>query len=58
LKQAQEWQTVLESAQPEGQNAYDGTSYPLSKLIITEARQFRGEARGRDFTQRILKDFR
>ena len=37
LKQAQEWQTVLELAQPKRQDAHDAPSCPLSKFIITEA---------------------
>jgi len=39
LKQAQEWQTVLELAQPQPQNAHDAPSCPLSKFITTEASQ-------------------
>ena len=37
LKQAQEWQTVLELAQPKRQGARDAPSCPLSEFIITEA---------------------
>jgi len=37
LKQAQEWQTVLELAQPKRQDAHDAPSCPLSKFITTEA---------------------
>ena len=37
LKQAQEWQTVLELAQPKRQNAHDALSCPLSNT--TEASQ-------------------
>ena len=37
LKQAQEWQTVLELAQPKRQDAHDAPSCPLSKFTITEA---------------------
>ena len=39
LKQAQEWQTVLELAQPKRQDAHDSPSCPLSKFTNTEARQ-------------------
>jgi len=39
LKQAQEWQTVLELTQPKRQDAHDAPSCPLSKFITTEARQ-------------------
>jgi len=39
LKRAQEWQTVLELAQPKRQDAHDAPSYPLSKFITTEASQ-------------------
>jgi len=39
LKQAQEWQTVLELAQPKRQNAQDAPSCPLLKFITTEASQ-------------------
>jgi len=39
LKQAQEWQTVLELAQPKRQDADDAPSCPLSKFITTEASQ-------------------
>jgi len=39
LKQAQEWQTVLELAQPKRQDAHDGASCPILKFIITEASQ-------------------
>jgi len=38
-KQAQEWQTVLELAQPKRQDAHDAPSCPLSKFITTEASQ-------------------
>jgi len=41
LKQAQQWQTVLELAQPKRQNAHDAPSCPLSKFITTEAIQGR-----------------
>jgi len=37
LKQAQEWQTVLELAQPQRQDALDAPSCPLLKFITTEA---------------------
>ena len=37
LKQAREWQTVLELAQPQRQDAHDAPSCPLSKFISTEA---------------------
>jgi len=39
LKQAQEWQTVLELAQPKCQDAHDVPSCPLSKFITTKAIQ-------------------
>jgi len=41
LKQAQEWQMVLELSQPKRQNAHDAPSCPLSKFITvtTEASQ-------------------
>ena len=39
LKQAQEWQTVLELAQPKCQDAHDAPSCPLAKFITTEASQ-------------------
>ena len=37
MKQAQEWQTVLEWAQPKRRDAHDAPSCPLSKFITTEA---------------------
>ena len=37
LKQAQEWQTVLELAQSKCQDAHDAPSSPLLKFITTEA---------------------
>ena len=37
LKQAKEWKTVLELAQPKRQNAHDAPSCPLLKFITTEA---------------------
>jgi len=39
LKQAQEWQTVLELAQPKRQDAHDAPSCPFLKFITTEASQ-------------------
>jgi len=39
LKQAQEWQMVLELAQPKRQDADDAPSCPLIKFITTEASQ-------------------
>ena len=39
LKQAQEWQTVLELAQPKRKDAHDAPSCPLSKFITTEESQ-------------------
>jgi len=39
LKQAQEWQTVLELAQSKRQDAHDAPSCPLLKFITTEAGQ-------------------
>jgi len=39
MKQAQEWQTVLELAQPKRQDTHDAPSCPLSKFITTEASQ-------------------
>jgi len=39
LKQAQEWQTVLEFAQPKRQDAHDAPSCPLSKFITTQVSQ-------------------
>jgi len=39
LKQAQEWQTVLEFAQSKRQDAHDAPSCSLLKFIITEASQ-------------------
>jgi len=39
MKQAQEWQTVLELAQPKRQDAHDAPSCPLLKFITTEASQ-------------------
>jgi len=39
LKQAQEWQTVLELAQPKRQDADDDPSCPLLKFITTEVSQ-------------------
>jgi len=39
LKQAQEWQTVLELAQPKRQDTHNAPSCPLSKFITTEASQ-------------------
>ena len=39
LKQAQEWQTVLELAQSKLQDAHDAPSCPLLKFITTEASQ-------------------
>jgi len=39
LKQAQEWQTVLELAQSKRQDDHDATSCPFLKFITTEASQ-------------------
>jgi len=39
LKQAQDWQTVLELVQPKRQDAHDAHSCPLLKFITTEASQ-------------------
>ena len=39
MKQAQEWQMVLELAQPKRQDAHDASSCPLLKFITAEARQ-------------------
>jgi len=39
-KQAQEWQTVLELAQPKRQDADDDPSCPLLKFITTQASQW------------------
>jgi len=39
LKQAQEWQTVLELVQPKRQDAHDAPLCPFSKFITTEASQ-------------------
>jgi len=39
LKQAQEWQTVLEFVQSKRQDAHDAPSCPLLKFITTEASQ-------------------
>jgi len=39
LKQAQEWQRVLELVQPKRQDAHDASTCPLSKFITTEAIQ-------------------
>ena len=39
LKQAQEWQTVLELAQPKRQDAHDAPSCTLLKFITREASQ-------------------
>jgi len=47
MKQAQEWQTVLELAQSKRQDAHDAPSCPLFKFITTEAL---GKPRGRDCT--------
>jgi hypothetical protein len=39
LKQAQEWQTALELAQPKRQDVHDALSCPPAKFITTEAIQ-------------------
>jgi len=39
LKQAQEWQMVLELAQPKRQDAHDAPSCPILKFITTEVSQ-------------------
>jgi len=39
LKQAQEWQTVLELAQSKRQDAHNAPSCPLLNFITTEASQ-------------------
>jgi len=39
FKQAQEWQTMLELAQPKRQDSHDAPSCPLLKFITAEANQ-------------------